>query len=409
MKNIVVIGAGAAGMMAAYAAAKEGAKVTLIEKNEKTGKKIYITGKGRCNVTNDCDAEDFFKNVISNPKFMYSSFYSFDNQALKELLEKNHCYLKVERGQRVFPDSDRASDVISAFNHLLKDNNVEVLLNTVVTGISKGKVYTNHGSIEAESVIVATGGASYQATGSTGDGYKFAKDLGHTITDIKPSLVPLTTLERDPLDMQGLSLRNVTLTLVIGGKKVYKEMGEMLFTHFGISGPLVLTASSYYSKAKKKDDTRVVIDIKPALSEEELDRRILKDFEEAKNKDFRNALDKLLPQKLIPVIVKRSGVDEFKKVHDVTREERHALVNEIKHFELNITGTRDINEAIITQGGVSVKEIDPQTMESKIVPNLYFAGEVIDVDALTGGFNLQIAWSTGYLAGYSAATKKEGE
>lgn len=405
MKNVVVIGAGAAGMMAAYTAAKEGAKVILLEKNEKTGKKIYITGKGRCNVTNDCDIEDFFKNIVSNSKFMYSSLYSFDNQAIKDLLQKNHCYLKVERGQRVFPDSDRSSDVISAFNHLLKDNGVDVRLNTTVTGISKGKVYTNHGSVEAESIIIATGGASYQSTGSTGDGYKFAQDLGHSIIDIKPSLVPLTTLERDPMEMQGLSLKNVTLTLMIGGKKIYKELGEMLFAHFGISGPLVLTASSFYSKAKTKDDAKAIIDMKPAMSEEELDKRILKDFEESKNKDFRNALDKLLPQKMIPVIVRRSGIDEYKKVHDVTREERQRLAHEIKHFELTVTGTREINEAIITQGGVNVKEIDPSTMESKIVPDLYFAGEVIDVDALTGGFNLQIAWSTGYLAGYSAATK----
>lgn len=404
MKKIIVIGGGAAGMLAAITAAREGADVTLIEKNEKLGKKVYITGKGRCNVANDCDPEDFFKNVVTNSKFMYSAYYSFDSEQVKTMLESAGCPLKTERGNRVFPVSDHSSDIIKALNNMLKDAGVEVLLNTEVVSIgTDGWVYTTKGSLEADAVIIATGGISYPATGSTGDGMKWAKKLGHDVKDAHGALVPLETIESDPPKMQGLSLKNVSLKMTSSGKKLYEGFGEMLFTHFGISGPLVLSASSYVSKAKNENDITVSIDLKPALSFEELDTRILKDFDEVKNKQFANALDKLLPRLMIPVIIDRCGIDPLTKVNEITREQRHTLVNTLKNYELHIKGRRPVGEAIITQGGVNVKEINPSTMESKIVPNLYFAGEVIDVDALTGGFNLQVAWSTGYLAGLNAA------
>lgn len=403
MKKIIVIGGGAAGMMAAITAAKNGGQVTLIEKNEKTGKKVYITGKGRCNVTNDCDAEDFFKNVVTNSKFMYSAYYSFDSEQVKYMIEEAGCPLKTERGNRVFPVSDHSSDVIKALNKLLNEYNVNVMLNTEVVSLGDGWVYTTKGNFEADAVIIATGGISYPVTGSTGDGMKWAKKLGHDIKDAHGALVPLETFEADPPKMQGLSLKNVSLKMSSAGKKIYDGFGEMLFTHFGISGPLVLSASSYIVKAKDKSDITVSIDLKPALSFEELDSRILKDFEEVKNKQFANALDKLLPRLMIPVIIERCGIDPTTKINEITREQRHTLVNTLKNYELHIKGTRPVSEAIITQGGVNVKEINPSTMESKLVPNVYFAGEVLDVDALTGGFNLQIAWSTGYLAGLNAA------
>lgn len=404
--KVVVIGGGAAGMMAAYSASKYGADVTLIEKNEKTGKKIYITGKGRCNLTNDCEAEDFFKNIVSNPKFMFSAYYGFDSTQVMDLMESAGCPLKVERGNRVFPLSDHASDVISALGNLLKKNNVNICLNTEVTSVSKGCVYTNKGSFEADSIIIATGGLSYPLTGSTGTGYKWAENLGHSIKTPNSALVPVETVESDASMMQGLSLKNVSVKVYKDKKILYKEFGEMLFTHFGLSGPLILSASGYYAKAGCPEETKISIDLKPALDEKQLDDRIRRDFEENINKCFKNSLDKLLPQKMIPVVIGRLGIDEDKKVNEITREERLSLCHLLKNFEYTISKCRSFSEAIITQGGVNVKEINPSTMESKLVAGIYFAGEIIDVDALTGGFNLQVAWSTGYLAGMSAATKE---
>lgn len=402
MKNIVVIGAGAAGMMASYIASINGANVTLIEKNEKSGKKIYITGKGRCNLTNDCDPTTFFDNIVSNPKFMYSAYYGFDNNMVYSLFEENGCKLKVERGNRVFPESDHASDVIKTLNKLLETANVKKIVNETVTDIEANKVYTKNKVYDCDSVIIATGGITYPGTGSSGDGYKFAKKLGHTIVEPRCALVPFNVKDNDVISMQGLSLKNVSITLFANDKNIYSGFGEMLFTHFGISGPLILTASSYFVK-KKYDNAYILLDLKPALTFEELDNRILRDFDEFKNKSFKNSLDKLLPQKMIPVIVKRSEINPEKKVNEITKEERLKLCNIIKNFKINIINTRDVNEAIITQGGISVKEINPSTMESKLVKGVYFAGEIIDVDALTGGFNLQVAWSTGYLAGLSAS------
>lgn len=402
MKNVIVVGGGAAGMMAAYAAAKEGAQVTLIEKNEKTGKKIYITGKGRCNLTNDCDAQTFFDNIVSNPKFMYSPYYGYDQNMVMSLFEEHGCPLKIERGNRVFPVSDHSYDVIKTLNHMLDLVKVKRIFNTPVIKVDKNIVYTKDASYEADSIIIATGGISYPSTGSTGDGYEFASALGHDIIAPKPALVPFNIKESDAPSMQGLSLKNVSVTLMCNGRNIYSGFGEMLFTHFGVSGPVILTASSYYTK-KKYDNAYILIDLKPALTYDELDDRVLRDFDESKNKSFKNSLDKLLPQKMIPIIVKRSGIDPDKKVHDITKDERKNLCELLKNYKLTIINTRDVNEAIITQGGVSVKQINPSTMESKLVKGIYFAGEVIDVDALTGGFNLQVAWSTGYLAGISAA------
>lgn len=403
MNKVVVIGAGAAGMIASVFAAEAGSLVTLIDKNEKTGKKLYITGKGRCNVTNACDDEDFFKNVVNNPKFLYSAYYGFNNLSLMELIEQAGCKLKEERGNRVFPASDHSSDILATFNRLLAKHNVEVLLNTTVTSVKPGSVFTNKGRIDADSIIIATGGASYTSTGSTGDGYKFAESLGHTVIEPKGALVPLVTKEGDAKDMQGLSLKNVKILLESGGKKVYSDFGEMLFTHFGVSGPVILSASSYYAKSAYGKEAVLHIDLKPALDEKTLDERILRDFDEAKNKAFKNSLDKLLPKLMIPVVIKRSKIDEDKKVNEITREERLLIGKIIKDLTFTVTGASSINEAIITSGGVNIKEINPSTMESKITPGIYFAGEVMDVDALTGGFNLQIAWSTGALAGMSAA------
>lgn len=406
MSDIVVIGGGAAGMMAAYSAASCGAKVTLLEKNEKLGKKVFITGKGRCNVTNACEDEDFFKNIVTNSKFMYSAYYGFNNYMLMELIKSAGCPLKIERGNRVFPVSDHSSDIITALAGLLKSVGVNVVLNTEVLSVDDYVVHTKKFDYHADKIIVATGGLSYSSTGSTGDGYIFARKMGHTVKDTRGALVPLVVKEEDCLQMQGLSLKNVTLKIEVQGEKkaIYEGFGEMLFTHFGISGPLVLTGSSYYQSKCTTKEAKISIDLKSALSFEELDNRILRDFSDNINKSFKNSLDKLLPGKMIPVIVRRSGIDENKKVNEITKEERQNLVNLLKNYTLTAIGVRDINEAIITQGGINVKEINPSTMESKIKPNVYFAGEVIDVDALTGGFNLQIAFSTGYLAGQSAAT-----
>lgn len=431
MGNIIVIGGGAAGMMAAVAASEKGNKVCLIEKNEKLGKKLFITGKGRCNVTNAADMETLFANVCTNEKFLYSAFYQYDNQSVMSFLEKAGCPLKIERGERVFPVSDRSSDVIAAFTRELKKLGVEIMLNTcvqelLVKDISEpvddsegfpteprmgkqdavrqmivGVKLTNGKTMQADAVIVCTGGISYPSTGSTGDGYRFAEETGHRLVERKPSLVPLETAEDWCKDLMGLSLRNVSLRMMMGKKELYKDFGEMLFTHFGVSGPLVLSASSYYAKQKKGGEIKLYIDLKPALDEEQLDKRLLRDFDESKNKQFKNALGGLFPAKLIPVMIELSGIYPDKKVNEITREERRGFVSLIKNLPCTVTGTRSFAEAIITQGGISVKDVNPSTMESKKVNGLYFAGEVLDLDAMTGGFNLQIAWSTGHLAGES--------
>lgn len=412
MGSIVVIGGGAAGMMAAMTAAgQQKAKVILLEKNEKLGKKLFITGKGRCNVTNACEPDELRANVCSNPKFLYSAFAEYDNRAVMETLERLGCPLKTERGGRVFPTSDHASDVTAALTGECKRLGVEIRLRAEVAelltadGGVTGVRLTNGEKIAADRVIVCTGGLSYPSTGSTGDGLRFGEQTGHRIVPCSPSLVPLETAEDWCAELMGLSLRNVTLTMRSGKKLLYREQGEMLFTHFGVSGPLVLTASCYLSKAK--EPVTLTLDLKPALDAEQLDRRILRDFETQQNKAFKNALGGLLPAKLIPVIVRLSGVDPDKPVHALTREERRALGQLLKALELHVTGTRSYAEAIITRGGVSVRDVDPSTMESKIVRNLYFAGEVLDLDARTGGYNLQIAWSTGHLAGSRAAAEEE--
>ena len=410
MKKVIVIGGGAAGMMAAVAAADAGARVTIYEHNEKLGKKLFITGKGRCNVTNAADMETLFANVMTNEKFLYSAFYTYDNQAVMDFIEKAGCPLKVERGDRVFPVSDHSSDIIAAFQRELRKRDVQILLNTgvkdviVEDGQFKGVVLKNGKKDMADACIVATGGISYASTGSTGDGYRFAENTGHKITDIKPSLVPFNLKDEWCKEAMGVSLKNVSLRMVCGKKEIYNGFGEMLITHFGISGPLVLSASSYYV-TKAKGETKLYLDLKPALTAEQLDKRVLRDFEESKNKQFRNALSHLFPQKLIPVMINLSGIDPEKKVNEITREERKAFVDLIKNVPMTIDGVRDFKEAIITKGGVSVKQVNPSTMESKLVTGLYFAGEVLDLDALTGGYNLQIAWSTGYLAGVNAAAE----
>ena len=404
----MVIGGGAAGMAAAIGAAQSGHSVDLYEKNEKLGKKIYITGKGRCNVTNGCDTEELFGNMVTNGKFLYSAIYGFTNFDVMDMLEDSGCHLKTERGQRVFPVSDKASDVIFALERKMKSLGVSVHLNEPVKeliltdGVCTGVVLEKNGkTVNADAVIVATGGLSYPTTGSTGDGYRFAKAAGHSVTELMPALVPFVCAEEDVRSLQGLSLRNIEVTVYNGKKVLWKEFGEMLFTHFGVSGPVVLSASSYAAKVIRKTPLVMDIDLKPALSREQLDARILRDFDEAKNKQFKNALNHLFPAKLIPVMIERSGIDPEKKVNEVTAVERERLLSITKAFRVTLTGLRGFNEAIITQGGVAVKEVNPSTMESKKTPGLYFVGEVLDLDAVTGGFNLQIAWSTGMLAGRS--------
>ena len=414
MRNTVIIGGGPAGLMAAISSAKNGDKVTIIEKMNSCGKKLLITGKGRCNITNNAQMDKFMENTPTNPKFLYGVFNNFTNKDMIELLENEGVKTKVERGERVFPVSDRAQDVLEALLHILKKQNVQILTNTTAKRIIiddeknvLGVELDNGKEIKADKIILATGGKSYPVTGSTGDGYKLAKDLGHTITKIEPSLVPLTSHDEVCKELQGLSLRNVAIQLQICDKVVYKDFGEMLFTHFGVSGPIVLSASSYLVKTKNIEQilnegkVELEIDLKPALSEEKLDARILRDFEEQKNKQFKNSLDKLLPQKLIPVIIEKTNINESKKINEITKQERQKLVNELKHFKISINGTRPIEEAIVTSGGINIKEINPKTMESKLINGLYFAGEIIDVDCLTGGYNLQVAWSTGYTAGIS--------
>ena len=407
MSRVIVIGGGAAGMMAAYAAALSGHSVALLEQNEKLGKKLFITGKGRCNVTNACEREKLFENVVSNPKFLYSAFSEFDNGDLMELLRRAGCPLKVERGERVFPVSDHASDVTAALTRLLKERGVEVRLHVKVKEISAadgrvtGALLANGQYIRADAVVLATGGLSYPTTGSRGDGHRIAEGLGHTLKTCTPALTPMETAEQWCTSLQGLSLKNVTLTMRCGGKQIWSGFGEMLFTHFGISGPLVLSASSYYGKCKDKTAVTATVDLKPALTMEQLDRRILRDFEENRNKQFKNVIGSLYPSRLVPVMILLSGIDGEKKIHEVTRQERSRLAEVTKNLTMRVTGLRDFAEAIITQGGVRVKEVNPSTMESKIVQGLYPVGELLDLDAVTGGFNLQIAWSTGYLAGRS--------
>lgn len=407
MSKVLVIGGGAAGIFAAIFAARNGNEVHVLEKNEKLGKKLFITGKGRCNITNASDMDTLFESVVTNSKFLYSSFYGYTNQDVMNFFEELGLKIKVERGERVFPESDHSSDVIAALSKEMRRLGVEISLHTEVKEILTnadgvtGVLLSDGTTLDGDTCIVATGGYSYRTTGSTGDGYRFAKEAGHRVTDILPALVPLTVQESYVKDLQGLSLRNVEATILDGKKEVYRDFGEMLFTHYGVSGPLMLSASSYLTKKLRNKTMRLVIDLKPALTNEQLDARVLRDFEENKNKQFKNAIGKLFPAKLIPVMLSLSGINPEKKVNEISKEERQGFVHLIKHFEMTITGTRDFNEAIITQGGVHTKEINPSTMESKLVPRLYFVGEVLDLDALTGGFNLQIAWSTGYAAGSS--------
>lgn len=445
MSKIAVIGGGAAGMIAAIRAAERGHDVTLYEKNEKLGKKVYITGKGRCNVTNACDAEEFFEHVTGNAKFFYSAFYGFDNRRVMELIEKAGCPLKTERGNRVFPISEHSSDVIKVLRQTLERLGCEIRYNTAIKGLlaeeytedvttsesadaswemqdagdecretkeskkakKKNKyeqqitgVITATGKKEwYDSVILATGGVSYPSTGSTGDGHKFAKDLGLKVTELKPSLVPFEVKEKWCGQLQGLALKNVTATLFVDGKKVFSQMGELLFTHFGVSGPLILTASSVLAQKKNYNDVMLTIDLKPALTEEQLDKRFLKEFEEGHNKQLKNILPALYPSSLASMIPELADVDESKPAHSITREERERLVRTTKALSLTVTGTRGFAEAIITSGGVDLKEVNPSTMECKRIKGLYIAGELLNLDAHTGGYNLQIAWSTGYLAG----------
>lgn len=411
--NVLVIGGGPAGMMAAITASENGNKVILLEKMESLGRKLLITGKGRCNITSSLNMEDFMSNIPGNGMFLYSAFKNFTNKDIIEFLKDEGLEVKEERGNRVFPITDKSKDVLECFIKKLKKLNVEIKYNTKVKKIIVENdkvvgVQTDKCIIKADKVILATGGKSYPLTGSTGDGYYFAKELGHTITHIEPSLVPLEIYEKEICkSLQGLSLRNVSVKLIdkYKNKILYEDFGEMLFTHFGVSGPTILSSSAHLVRVENikekflNKEISLRIDFKPALTYEKLDERILRDFEEYKNKTFKNCLDKLLPHKLIPVIIRLSNINEIKKVNEIRKDERKNLVNLLKNFELNIRNFRPIDEAIITSGGINVKEINPKTMQSKLVEGLYFAGEIIDVDAYTGGFNLQIAYSTGYTAG----------
>ncbi len=402
ISKAAVIGSGAAGLMAAYTFAVNGIDADLYEKNQKLGLKLGITGKGRCNLTNNCDIQQFLSNVVTNPRFLYSALSSLSPEDMMRIVEDGGVPLKTERGNRVFPQSDRALDIVSFFLKSLNGTSVSIIKEEVKDITVSGEnlsVKTSKATREYGFVIIATGGLSYPQTGSTGDGYRFSKNFGHTVTPLRGALVPLESPDPDCRDMQGLSLKNVKLTVTDpSGKKLCSDMGEMLFTHFGISGPLVLSASSVIKNAA---GCAAHIDLKPALDNDALDARILRDFSAELNKDFKNSLGALLPQKMIPVIVRRAGIDPHKSVNLITREERRKLVGTIKDFTVEISSLRPVEEAIVTGGGVSVKEINPKTMESKLVPGVYFAGEIIDVDALTGGFNLQIAFSTAYLAAKS--------
>ena len=416
-------------MMAAVSAAEKGNKVALFEKNDKLGKKLFITGKGRCNITNAADIGDFFSSVVSNPKFLYSAFYSFTNEQVIRLFERLGVKVKTERGGRIFPVSDHSSDVINALRQEMERLGVEVFLNTEVKELiidedmDRSRYAVDHGrsaaarsvrgfvlasgkQVRGDAVIVATGGISYPSTGSTGDGYRFARACGHKVTELFPSLVPMEVKEWYAKELMGLSLRNIEIRVTDGRKKLYEEFGEMLFTHYGVTGPVILSASSVIGKRLKDRELTLHIDLKPALTGEQMDRRLLREFEANQNRQFKNAVDGLFPARLRPVMVELAGIPGEKKVNEITREERSRFADLIKDFSMTLTGLRGYNEAIITKGGVAVKEIDPGTMESKQVKGLYFAGEVLDLDALTGGYNLQIAWSTGYLAGISAGAEE---
>lgn len=417
--KVVVIGGGPAGMMSAIMAKEAGNEVILIEKMKSLGRKLLITGKGRCNITSSLPMEEFIKNTPGNGKFLYSAFNNFSNKDIIKFLKEEGLEVKEERGNRIFPVTDKSLDVLDCFIKRLKKDKVEIHLGERVEEIlydekNEGKIVTGirttNGKIEADKIILATGGKSYPLTGSTGDGYCLAQKLGHTITNLKPSLVPIEIFEKSICkNLQGLSLRNVSIKIVDNEnkKEIYSDFGEMLFTHFGVSGPIILSSSAHLVRYKNIDEKfknkniKIIVDFKPALSEEKLEARILRDFEEFKNKQFKNSLDKLLPQKLIPVIIELSNINENKKVNEITKEERKKLVILLKNFTLTLEKLRPIEEAIITSGGINIKEINPKTMESKLVKNLYFAGEIIDVDSYTGGFNLQIAYSTGYVAGLS--------
>ena len=409
MSKVLIIGGGASGMMAGVFAARNHHEVHILEKNEKLGKKVFITGKGRCNVANACDTEELFPAVMSNPKFLYSGFYSFGPQDVMNFFEEAGVPLKVERGNRVFPQSDHSSDIIRALERELKKAGAKVHLHTTVKEIVKkpeaekvtGVILEDGTFMEGDAVIVATGGFSYQSTGSTGDGYRFARELGLKVTDISPSLVPLKTKEDYIPKLQGLSLKNTGLTIKNGKKVLYEDFGEMMFTHFGVTGPMILSASAHIgAKLAKAENGELCayLDLKPALTKEQLDARILREFEAGQNKQFKNVIGVLFPSSLTPVMLELGGIPAEKKIHDISREERQHFVDLVKAFPFTITGMGEFKEAIITKGGVSVKEINPGTMESKKISGLYFAGEVLDLDAVTGGYNLQIAWSTAYLA-----------
>lgn len=402
-EKIGIIGGGPGGIVAAGFAGSRGKDVILIEKNNQLGKKLFITGKGRCNITNATDIENFFENIVTNSNFLYGSFYSFSNEDIIKLLESYGLKVKVERGNRVFPKSDKSNDVLKTFNKFLNFNNVKILLNKEVISINfleeKFIIKFNDGTENIfDKLIIATGGKSYPLTGSTGDGYRFAKNMGHSIESLKPSLVPLEIKEDWIKEIQGLSLRNVSLKTFVDNKLIHEEFGEMIFTHYGISGPIVLSTSNYINKWDSKN-IKLYIDLKPALSNKKLDKRILKDFEVYKNKQLKNGLNGLLPKKIIPIIINQTAIDEEKPIHQITKLERDKIIDQIKNLTLTFKKSRPIEEAIVTSGGISTKEINPSTMESKILPGLYFAGEIIDVDGLTGGYNLQIAYSTGFLAG----------
>ena len=408
---VIVIGGGPAGMMAAITAAENGNEVLIIEKNSTFGKKLLITGKGRCNITSSLYMSDFIKNTPGNGMFLYSAFQNYTNTDIIEFLRKQGLEVKEERGNRIFPVTDKSIDVLNCFEKRIKELNIKYMLNTTVEKILIKNyevlgLKTNREIIQANKIILATGGKSYPLTGSTGDGYRIASELGHKITPIRPSLVPLEIYEKEECKkLQGLSLKNVKIKIEEDKKVIYEDFGEMIFTHFGISGPTILSGSAHLVRYKNIDEKlknkniKLSIDLKPALTEEQLDDRILRDFKEFKNKQFKHSLDKLLPQKMIPVIIEQSKIEPEKRVNEVTKEERKRLITLLKNFEITIKGFRPVEEAIITSGGINIKEINPKTMESKLIKGLYFAGEIIDVDAYTGGFNLQIAYSTGYTAG----------
>ena len=409
MSRVLIIGGGAAGMAGAVFAAEKGSEVHVFEKNEKLGKKLFITGKGRCNFTNAADAEVFFSSVVRNPKFLYSGFYSFTNEQAIDFFEGLGVKTKIERGGRVFPASDHSSDIIQALKRKMEKLGVQIHLHTEVADIlvKDQRFYAvrlkDGKTIEGDACIVASGGLSYPSTGSTGDGYRFARKCGHTVTELLPALVPIEVKEWYAKELQGLSLRNIRVQITDGKRKVYEEFGEMLFTHYGVTGPVILSASSIVGKILKKKELMLHIDLKPALSVEKLEQRVLREFQSNHNRQFKNVAASLFPSKLRPVMVELSGIPSEKKINEITKEERKRFISLIKDFQMTLTRTREYKEAIITQGGVNVKEIDPGTMESKLVKHLYFAGEVIDVDALTGGFNLQVCWSTAYLAAAAAS------